>query len=192
MGLTLITPPAGGPLSLSEIKKHLLVEHDEQDDLIALYAAAATQWIDGPSWLGGRTIMPQTWDLTLDTFPSHEIKLPLIPVQSIQQIAYDDVDGNETFMNNADYELDASGYPVWVVPVTGWPSTVEAINAVRIRFVAGYQDATQVPAPIKAAILLLIGHLFANREEVAPGLPPRTQIPVGATDLLSPWRIMYC
>lgn len=193
MGLTLITPPEDEPLTLIEVKQHLGVEHDEQDTLIGLYLAAARQWIDGPSWLGGRTLMPQTWELVLDAFPTHEIALPLTPVQSITSITYDDADGNSMLVDGDEYYLDKDSNPAWLVPLTdGWPTTLDAVNAVRIRFVAGYADAAAVPAPIKAALLLLVGHLFSNREEVAQSPPARSQLPVGAHALLSPWRILYC
>ena len=38
-------------------------------------------------------------------------------------------------------------------------------EAVQIRFVAGYGAAAAVPEDIKEAMLLIIGHLYAHREE---------------------------
>ncbi len=42
---------------------------------------------------------------------------------------------------------------------------------------------------IKAAILLTVGHLYANREDVVRGVVAQ-QLPMGARDLLRPWRII--
>ena len=42
------------------------------------------------------------------------------------------------------------------------------------------------PAPVQHAALLLIGHWYAHREEVAPGT--MIEIPVAARHLLSPYR----
>ena len=47
-----------------------------------------------------------------------------------------------------------------------YPSTYPVPNAVTVRFVAGY---TSVPAGIKAAMKLLIGHWYKNREAVNVG-----------------------
>lgn len=45
-----------------------------------------------------------------------------------------------------------------------------------------------VNAAIKAAILLLVGHLFANREEAAVGLSVAA-LPVNSRLLLQPYRV---
>jgi len=44
----------------------------------------------------------------------------------------------------------------------------------------------EVPPPVQHAALLLIGHWYAHREEVAPGT--MVEIPVAARHLLSPYR----
>ena len=44
-----------------------------------------------------------------------------------------------------------------------------------------------VNAAIKSAILLILGHLYANREEVVPGSV--TKVPFGAHALLQPYRV---
>jgi len=44
----------------------------------------------------------------------------------------------------------------------------------------------EVPPPVQHAALLLIGHWYAHREEVAPGT--MIEIPVAARHLLSPYR----
>lgn len=40
---------------------------------------------------------------------------------------------------------------------------------------------------VRAAMLLTIGHLYANREEVVTG-PAPTQLPMGSRILLAPYR----
>jgi uncharacterized phiE125 gp8 family phage protein len=59
---------------------------------------------------------------------------------------------------------------------------METINSVRVRWVAG----TGCPAPLKAAILLMVGHLFENREATGDA----TELPLGVAALISPWRRM--
>ena len=53
-----------------------------------------------------------------------------------------------------------------MVPVYAgvWPATRGEINAVRVRYVAGYSDAASVPESIKAWIKLQVGAMYENRE----------------------------
>lgn len=182
MALTLVTPPAEEPISLADAKAHLRVEHTDDDALIALYITAARQTVDGKDGWLGRALVTQTWDVSLDAFPSGEIELPLQPLQSVASVTYDDVDGAAQTLDPAGYTFDPTG---WIVAgSSGWPATLSAINAVRARFVAGYGAAADVPAPIRAALLLMVGHLYANREA-----PAEDALKGAAGSLLAPYRI---
>lgn len=190
MGLSLVTSPAVEPVSLADVKRHLRLEHDDDDTILALYISAARQWIDGDGWLG-RALITQTWELTLDEFPTSEIRLPLLPVQEITSVKYDDADGIEQTVDADDYYLDNTSQPSWLLPLSDvpWPSPMSGTNTVRVRFVAGYGDEpADVPAPIRAAILLMTGHLYANREAVMTGQRPE-QLPLGVDALLAPYRV---
>ena len=47
----------------------------------------------------------------------------------------------------------------------GWPDTYDRANAINIEFVCGYgDDAEDVPASLRAAMLLHIGDLYENRQ----------------------------
>ncbi len=195
MALTLITPPAVEPISLAEAKAHLRVAHTDEDSTIAIYIRAAREFVDGPYAFLGRALVTQTWDLTLDEFPLNEIKIPLPPLQSITTITYDDSTGSAFVMNSADYYVDIASEPGWVVPVEDWPITLDAINSVRIRFVAGYAANTDsppdltanIPFNIKAAMLLIIGTLYENREQNFEGII--NKLPFGADALLRSHRV---
>lgn len=105
--------------------------------------------------------MPQVWELTYDRFPCAGIRIWLPPVISVDSVKYDDIDGNEQTVASTDYELDFISPFTWVVPASTftWPTTFEGINAVRVRFTAGYpivSGETTVPAPLRAAIKLRV------------------------------------
>lgn len=195
MALRLITAPTVEPLTLTEAKAHLRVDHTDDDALIAIYLAAARA--DCEEWTA-RAFVTQTWELVLDEFPEDEIQIPRPPLQSIESIKYDDGDGVEQTLATTEYEVDTVSQPGWVVPVTtGWPSdTFEGINAIRIRFVAGYvntdspSDLTgNIPAAIKAAILLHLGVRYQNREDVVIGTTVN-RLPVANIEyLLRPYRV---
>lgn len=197
MALRLITAPTVEPVTLVEAKAHLRVDHSDDDTLIGLLIESARHYIDGPEGFLGRAIITQTWELVLDEFPTNEIRIPLPPLQSVTSVIYDDADGNEQTVDAADYAVDTASEPGWVVPSTaGWPTVFEGINAVRIRFVAGYAPSidsppdlrANVPGSIKAALLLLIGALYEHREQTIVG-QATTELPWGAEHLLRRHRM---
>lgn len=186
MSLKLITAPSEEPVSVAEAKKHLRVDHSYDDAMIELYLKAARQHIDGKDGWLGRALVTQTWEFTLDAFPTNEIRIPIPPLQSVTSIVYDNVDGDEETMSSDLYTVDNRNEPGWVFS-DSWPSTFAGINAVRVRFVAGYGAASAVPEAIKAAILLLVGSLYDNRNEVVIG-QTAVILPFASKALLLPYQ----
>lgn len=203
MALKRIVDPTVQPLTLEEVKAHLRVVDSDEDDIIALYLQAATDYVDGESGFLGRCLVTQTWRLTLDSFPTNigdpkmAIKIPLPPLQSVTNVLYDNTAGVESTVSPNDYFVDTESEPGWIAPVTGaaWPSTLDAINAVRIEFVAGYDPTTDsppnlaanVPFSIKGALLLIVGSMFEQRQQVTDIQTFR--LPFGAENLLRRYRI---
>jgi uncharacterized phiE125 gp8 family phage protein len=73
-----------------------------------------------------------------------------------------------------------------------YPSTQSIPNAVTVRFVAGYgAAASAVPYGIKAAMKLLIGHWWVNRQAVNLTGPGNTEstVPLGVDSLLWPFKV---
>ena len=201
MALRLITAPEVQPLTLEEVKEHLRVDFSDTDTLISAYIDAATSYVQGEHSFTGRALVTQTWELVVDHFPVHEIKIPLPPLQSIESIKYDDADGNEVTLATDQYYVDDVSEPAWVVPITGgWPASsgvLNAINAIRIRFIAGYPATTDsppdlranIPRAIKQAMLLYIGAFHEHRENEIVGLTTM-RLPFAAEHLLAPWRVV--
>jgi uncharacterized phiE125 gp8 family phage protein len=164
MALKLITPAAALAVSLSEAKVHLRVDVADDDALITALITAATEFAEQET---GRSIMPQTWELTLDAFPE-AFKLQQIPVASVTSLKYVDVNGVMQTLSAPNYALDAADdfAPAYVVPAYGvdWPSTRSQANAVALRYVAGYASAAAVPEGIKAWIKLQLGALYETRQ----------------------------
>jgi uncharacterized phiE125 gp8 family phage protein len=166
MGLSLVTAPAVEPVSLAEMKKHLGVDHSDDDAYIGTLITAARMTIDArDGWLG-RTLVTQTWDFILDSFPAAEIAVPLRPVQAIASIKFDNPAGTEETVAPGNYYLDNVNYEAWIFTAGGftWPATLAAVNAVTIRVIAGYGNASAVPAPIRAAIMLMAAEMYERRE----------------------------
>jgi uncharacterized phiE125 gp8 family phage protein len=167
MSLRLITPPATEPVSLAEAKAHLRVTGSDEDALITALIIAAREAAEHET---GRALITQTWEKTLDMFPE-AIELPNPPVQSVTSIKFLDENGDEQTLSSSSYTLDnaSDSRPAWVTPVYGrtWPDTYAEVNAVKVRYVAGWANAAAVPQSIKQWILLNIGHWFENRESTS-------------------------
>lgn len=189
MPLSLVTPPAVEPVTLTEAKAHLRRDDTADDTLIATLITAARQNLDGrDGWLG-RALVTQTWDLTIDGAFPDEIAVPLPPLQSVTSVTYVDTDGATQTLATDQYRVLTDRAPAMIVPAHGvtWPSTRDQKAAVTVRFVAGYGDADDVPAPIKAAMLLHIGTMYRDRESVNIGNIVN-DLPTYAA-LLAPYRV---
>lgn len=182
MGLTLITPATAWPVTLDQAKAHCRVESGDEDDLLTGLIAAAAGHIEDYS---GRAIGSQTWELSLDQF-SPAILLSKGPVSAIISVKYVDLAGVLQTASPLLYSADLISDPQWVVlnGDSSWPVTLDTVNAVTIRFTTGYAE---VPAAIRQACLLLIGHWYANREAVNVG-NVATQLPLAVEYLLANHR----
>lgn len=184
--MRIITPPAIEPITLADARLHLRVTHTDEDALIAnLIGVART---DAENELQ-RSIITQTREIARDRFPS-AIELPFGPVSSVASIRFDDVDGVEQLLDPATYRVDTYRLTGWVVPAAGfsWPATRNHVNAVRVRYVAGYGPLiADVPLPIRHWILIRLAQLFEHREQVVVGATVAT-VPY-VDRLLDPYRV---
>lgn len=212
-GILVITPRSGGAVSLDLAKLHLREESNDQDALISLLIETVTASLDGPDGWLGRALLPQTLEIQFGSpeqqFGSHrypvggwfwhgfwgehaEITLPLPPTTSVTSVKYIDSDGVEQTVDSATYALESRGTKSVIVPNYGvfWPFSRWQRDAWRVRFVTGYADSDHIPAPIKHAILMMVGHLYQNRAAVTDGRVNQPfEMPMGVEALLAPYRV---
>jgi len=167
-----ITPPPEQPITDVEIKLHLKVEETEDDPLITTLIAAATRHAE---MFTRRAFVTQTWDMFFDEFPfaRNSFLVPKSPLITLDSIKYLDPDDVLQTMPTADFTVDV-GETVparvsLVQEVDRWPDTLAEANAVTVRFTAGYGAKEDVPDTIKAAMKLMIGNWYENRESVIVG-----------------------
>lgn len=167
--LKLITGPASEPVSLVEAKAHLGVGISIDDTLITSLIKGAREQVEQEL---GRSLISQTWELALDCFLD-EILLPMGDVIAITSVAY--LDGSNVLQTLAtnQYVLDNYSNPARVKAAyaTQWPETYPEINAVKVRYTAGYANAAAVPETIKDWIKIRIGSMYEHREELIAGVP---------------------
>lgn len=191
-GLRLITGPSVEPISLNEVKAQLRIDGSADDTLLTSYIAAARAYVESTTGLALNT---QTWEMTLHDWPygSNPIVLPKQPVQSITTITYADQANQTQTLASSVYEIDVTRTPAFITLTenSDWPDIYDKQAAITIRFVAGYgATAASVPEPIRQAMLLLVGHWYANREQVTLGAGlTATQLPLGMDALLQPFKV---
>lgn len=163
-----VTPPASSPVDVAALKQHLRVEHSADDVLITLIRDAATAHLDGWSGILGRCLVNQAWAQSFPSFPEDGLlRLPFPDVSAVASVAYVDGSGAAQTLPASLYRFgnDALGGFVMLDDAAAWPATDARPAAVTVTFTAGYgADAAAVPAPIRAAILLIAGSLWVNRE----------------------------
>lgn len=124
----------------------------------------------GPSWGVGPGPLTVTRP---DGKTLYEIVIPLPPLQTVDSIKYWDANGVQQTLDPSTYIVDNVSEPARVTPAVGtsWPSTLNRVNAVEVRFTAGYgADGTTIPAGIKQWMLMRITDAFENREAVVMGI----------------------
>lgn len=181
--LTLVNPPELFPVSLSQIKAHLRLDHAEEDEYLEHLNRVATQLIQ--IYLG-RSLIKQTWCLTWQQsndsiqgltkrlMKPARIPLKFSPILALKSVNL--VEKEEKKKINR-YFLNLSG----VVPyleVSSFFSMVEVI------YDAGFGDyPNDVPAPIQQAIIATITEFYETRETVS--VPANNYV----QGLLQPYRV---
>jgi uncharacterized phiE125 gp8 family phage protein len=182
MSLQLITPPAVEPVTLDEAKAHLKVNTVDDDALITRLISAARARAE---WHTGRAFIAQSWILWLDRWPGCAVvEIPLPPLVAVTSVAAHDGDGSATTLDPSSYTVDMASQPGRIRFDCSMPSNLRAINAIAIAFEAGYGDGTtDVPAPLREAILEIVAELYVHR-----GDGPE-ELSLTAQALLAPSRI---
>ena len=182
-----ITEPQNKVVDLPDAKLHLRVDHDDEDVLIERIIDAATEQCQDYQ---NRAYITQEFKLTLPRFPFYgrHIRIPRPPLQSIAKVEYLDRDGGEQELSSDNYRVNTDTEPGMLVLEKDetWPDTLWAPDAVRVTFTAGYGDeSTDVPPDYRSAVLLMVGHLYENREMVTVGSGPTFRLPMSLEWILS-------
>jgi uncharacterized phiE125 gp8 family phage protein len=170
-------------ISMEEIKMHLRIDGVEEDAYLSHLLTTARYFVEQYT---GLSLVQRTWLYHLDRFPEETIflYLPHPPIQSITYLKYIDTDGEvKTMTEGKDFIVDVVSQPARIAPLLCWPQTGSQLNAVTIEYISGWAS---VPAPIKHAMLLIMGHWYENREAVFTGA--LDEVPA-VSPLLVPYRI---
>ena len=128
------TEPTAEPVTLEDAKAHLIVEHDEDDYLIASMISAARKHIEARC---NRVLVRQKWRLYMD-YGFSAFNLCPHTVQEVEGIYYLDTDGAEQTLSSSVYTVDIPRQQVYLAYSQSWPGTRTVENAVWADVWAGY------------------------------------------------------
>jgi uncharacterized phiE125 gp8 family phage protein len=196
-----VTPPSVEPIDKTLVKAQRRFSATTLDSLFDLWIAAARQHYEEQT---GTQCITATREYWLDAFPwDRRIELPRPPLQSVASVEYLQADG--TYATFIDDTVSPAILPYRVDPVAGeparrgqivlldgyaWPVVLCQPKAVKITFDCGFGDtAVEVPAVIRHALLLLVGHFHKFGEEVSEARANILQLPIGAKTFMDARRL---
>lgn len=177
--------PDSEPLTLSEMKLHLRVEHDADDAFIASLIASARESCET---FTGRALISRACSLWLDAWPyADAVDLPRLPVLSIGRInAYDEA-GVAIEFSTGSYYVDIPAGRVVLKGGASPPLPLRGSGGVEIQFKAGYGvSAEDVPLSLHQGMKQIVAQLYQNRGDGVTRVLERS----GALALFQPYRMM--
>lgn len=173
-------------LLLPAAKKQSRVVHAQEDDLIKDKIIAAIGIYEDYT---GIALSESTYKMGLDECPKNRIIfITPCPLKSVTSIKFYDSMGALQTMEDTNYVIDDLSEPARI-ELRIAPMTEKRINAVQIEYVCGKNyTADNLPGKAKAAIMMLAGHMYENREEVVTGTIV-SKVPMAAQDLMDFDRI---
>lgn len=162
--LRVATAPAVEPVTVAEAKAHLRVDTSDDDTYIGTLITAAREWVE--TYLD-RALITQQLVMTREVL-ADDIYLPRPPVATsgtatAVSITYTVAAGKTALLSSSTFRVSRYDTPAEITPLYGesWPANLEDENAVSVTWWAGYgSSGASVPAAIRHAILLLVGHWY--------------------------------
>ncbi len=179
-------PPAEEPVTFEQAQVWLRADNAAEADLVSTLAVAARMIVEAES---GRRLIAQTWRLVMDAWPEGDtLHVPLTPLISVDAMRIYDADSQPQTVPSASYIIDTASDPGRIVFTTQPAAPGRSVSGIEVDITAGYgADAAAVPAPLRQAVLLLLAHWYAQRNDsdlrIDKGLPPEV------APLIAPYRL---
>lgn len=162
-------------IDLTDMKRHLRVDHDDEDLLISGLTDAAVATVEAHIQ---RLLSPREVVLQLPGLPCGRdpVELPGGAVQSVASVSISGTDfpGCIAFGSS----------PALLIPPSDWPVVEAGGYPVTITYTAGYASA---PADLVVAVKMICASLYENRQNSSPG--SMSPVPVSAEYLMNKHRI---
>lgn len=196
VGISVVTPPAGEPLSIGDLRDQVKLTENTDDRELLAWGAAARQ--DVETRLAVRCVT-QAVDLTLAHFPfdRRPFTLPIRPLLTITGIDYVDASGVTQTLDPSLYDYDTPNgdcpdfarlmlkYGQFYWP---FPPAMEVLTGVTIHGSFGFgPTGASTPAALKSVMLLLVGNWWTNREAGQIVRGSADKLPYGLDYLIEPY-----
>ncbi len=185
--ITQKTAPATKPVTIDQVKTHIYVTHDDDDELLTAFLDAAIAYLDGMAGALGRCLISQTWTLAFNAWPATRfVPLPFPNVSAVT-VSYFDADNVLQAVDASDYQLledEISALICFSNDFSTWPTLYsDREDRIQVDFTAGFADADTVPDPLCLAIKMLVARWYLNR-----GDTDVAAVPDGVKALISPYQ----
>ncbi|MGJ0511140.1 head-tail connector protein [Methylocystis sp.] len=180
----LIGAPAIEPVSLADAKSWLREDGVEEDELIQALIVAARMTLEAYT---RRFFVTQSWRLVFDCWPTSvasnaTLSIPFAPFQSVTAIRVHDASDAPQTLNAATYRAPTSTEGGRVNFASAPPAPGRASDGIEIDFNIGYGAlASDVPQPLRQAILTLVAHWREHRGDGGDDALPRTVAQLAAS-----------
>lgn len=188
----LVTAPAEAAVTQAELEAHARAAGQPTAQLTG-HVAAAQAWVERVT---ARKLILQTWKEFRDAFPRGDrIELPFGQLSSVTHVKYTDATGYQDTFSSDYWEISTAREPGILALSYGcsWPSTtLRVLDPIEIQFVCGWTTAEDVPADLRAAILMLATHFYENRSAVEIGdsaVVTSKKVEMGVEALIANWRL---
>lgn len=185
MTLLRTVDPAVEPVTLAEMKRHLRLSHDSEDEFLSGLIRAAREDVERAT---GVAMIDQTWRLVLDRWPqSGCVSLARHPVREILSVTMFGREGEASLINPDTYLADTLSRPARL-HFERRPEPLRTMNGIEIDFSAGFGEAgTDVPDLLKRAVTLLVAHWYEFRAAFGAADQP-VSYPAGYERMIASYR----
>ena len=199
----LLTAPTVEPITVAEVKSHIRLDTEVDDAYISnTLIPSAREMIEAKT---GRALITQTWEAVFDNFPRVEsceddewwdgvrqgvmssatrrdIALPVSRLQSILSFETRSADDVLTLVDPSVYRAVTGDYgALHIREGQAMPIPKVQYDAFRVVYSAGYGDTpSDVPPPLRRAVLVLAGAWYEDREGMNHELPDGVNTTIGS------------
>lgn len=202
-----VTQPAIEPVELADVRRHIKASSTDDNSTINLIIQTAREYVEQESGLimintelqwfldsygkGNGDLMPW-WDGiregAISEYQCGGLVIPRGPVYSVTHIkTYDNLDAATTW-NAANYQVDLMRGRITPRLGQSWPIYTRQMNGIEVQFKAGHgEEAKDVPALARLAIMMQCAHLYQNRGDLVDS--KMMTAPKGVDDLIDKFKI---
>jgi len=148
------------PVSSTELKAFLRIDHTDEDTLLTSLITAARQMAEDYCQ---RSFITQTWKAYANDFPD-EIELLHGKVISVTTIKYSVTTALDTTLSSSSYNASTETDVCTIFPVDSWPETDNDFpNSIEVAYTAGYGSSE---SDVPEVIVDVIKRIAADQYEM--------------------------